>query len=491
MTAEREEPSLPARVITSSFWAVGANVAVAGVVVARSIVLARLLRVETFGVYALAASIVAVTSALPRFGLGSALLHRSDETSDEQHAARIHFTLIAGFSSLWAVTQLTIASRFTSGMLWTSIAVLTLSRVALHLSSTPQILLERRVTHRPIAAVRFVSASASAAIAMILAVEGYEIAALLAVDVTLSVAALTYFYLWRPSFGWHGPTVRYFLRFGSRSLAGNLLQESIVRADKLWIGVLMNRLALGLYSRAYAYSAASAGVLTRPLGRVSLGAYAELKDKRQELSRVVARTLGLVFRWTCMVTGVAMVAAPELVLLLIGSKWLPMVEPFRVLLVASVVHPINQSLSHLLVASGQPNRVMWIRLAQLAVLITALGLLGPRFGLVGIGVGVVANVACGLVLLLHSSRAHVDFSRKRVFVTPLVSWGASIALALLVDYALVEMAALASGLVKSSVFLGSFLVLLSLFEGPVLHRIIAESRAYLTPRGISSYEVER
>jgi O-antigen/teichoic acid export membrane protein len=186
-----------------------------------------------------------------------------------------------------------------------------------------------------------------------------------------------------------------------------------------------------------------------------------------------------------------MVAAPELVLLLIGSKWLPMVEPFRVLLVASVVHPINQSLSHLLVASGQPNRVMWIRLAQLAVLITALGLLGPRFGLVGIGVGVVANVACGLVLLLHSSRAHVDFSRKRVFVTPLVSWGASIALALLVDYALVEMAALASGLVKSSVFLGSFLVLLSLFEGPVLHRIIAESRAYLTPRGISSYEVER
>ncbi len=90
---------LARRSITSVSWNALANFSRIGILFVRSILLARLLPVETFGVYTSAAATVGLTSAIVGFGLGDAYLHRTLETEDESGAASIYFTLLMIFTT--------------------------------------------------------------------------------------------------------------------------------------------------------------------------------------------------------------------------------------------------------------------------------------------------------------------------------------------------------------------------------------------------------
>ncbi|HRO25678.1 MAG TPA: oligosaccharide flippase family protein, partial [Promineifilum sp.] len=125
--------SLAQRSITSVAWNVFANLFKIAILLVRSIWLARLLPVETFGVYALATSIVTFTGVIPMFGMASAFLHRSPETANEEQAAAVHFTLRLVLTSCWAGILILAAFLFTSAELRLALIVLTLLFSGLYL----------------------------------------------------------------------------------------------------------------------------------------------------------------------------------------------------------------------------------------------------------------------------------------------------------------------------------------------------------------------
>ena len=225
--------TLARRIIESSLWATAANAAAVCVILVRSIMLARLLPVEVFGVYAFAATVVGLTAVAARFGLDGALLHRSDETRDESRAAAVHFTLTASFSILWAAGLIAGASVFSEGDFLLALLVLTGSQIGTHLASTPRTLLQRRVTHQPLAWLRISGAVISTGIALGLARAGHGLWALLMIDATAAALSLIVLYLWRPVWRprllWDARAVRYFLSFGARNLLGRLLEEGFSR----------------------------------------------------------------------------------------------------------------------------------------------------------------------------------------------------------------------------------------------------------------------
>lgn len=95
--------SLARRTVTSVSWSVVANASMVVILVVRSILLARLLPVEVFGLYTGAGSIVGLSSILAGFGFISAFVHRAPETEDEGQAAAVYFTLQLLFTSCWAI----------------------------------------------------------------------------------------------------------------------------------------------------------------------------------------------------------------------------------------------------------------------------------------------------------------------------------------------------------------------------------------------------
>lgn len=456
--------SLAKRSVNSITWNASTNLIKIGVLLARSIVLARLLPVETFGVYALATSIVTFSGILPMFGMGSAYLHRAPETTDEEQAAAVHFTLRLLLTALWASALVLVAYLFADGALRIALTVLTLAFAGIYLTDTPKIILTRRVEHRRLAVLDLLTAILTTVAAVLMARQGLGLWALLGTDLVTVGVSVVGLYIWRPVWRprllWLGNTVRYYLRFGGQTMVGSALTEALDNVDDIWVGAYLGREQLGFYSRAFTFATYPRRLLAFPINMVAGGTYAELKEDRHRLSQAFFRTNALLVRSGFLMGGLLVLIAPEFVLLALGEKWLPMVPAFRLMTIFTLLDPIRITVSQVFVAAGKPEQIVRIRAVQLAALLAGLFLLGRAWGIVGVAVLINVVFLIGLLPLLHAAREYVDYSARKLFVAPSLAAAVGMAGALGAVWATCRLAICPNdgitGLIKSIVYVVFF-----------------------------------
>jgi len=442
--------SLYSRSITSAAWNMLVHLSRVVVLLIRSIILARLLPVEVFGIYAFASSVVTLTSAFPVFGMGGAFLHRAPESADEEQLAAVHFTLKAILTVIWVIILLVGSLIFTSGESKVALVLLTIVYGGIHLAQTPRLILTRRVVHRRLALMLFTDAVLSSLLAVALAWQGVTLWTLLATDVVTLFVTIFSLYLWRPVWkprlAWSKPVVQYLLSFGSRALPANVLLQALDRVDDLWTGLYLGDTALGFYSRAYSFATYQRFILGIPINLVAGGTYAELKGDRRRLSKAFFRTNAFLIRAGFFVGGLLALTAPEFIRLAIGEKWLPMLDAFRLMLIYTLLDPIKITVAAVLMASGSPGKVALARTIQLLVMLAGLVTLGPWLGISGVALAVDSMLIVGMVILFWQARTYVDFSLKRLFGVP----GLSLLIGIAVAYSLVAVPGLAGSDLRSA-----------------------------------------
>lgn len=480
MTAHHEP--LAARTARSFGWKVGANVTSVAVLAVRAVVLARLLEVATFGTYALAYALIRLTAVVAAMGFGEAMVHRSPETVDEDRAAASHFTLTLITTAGWLAVVAIAASLVADAGLRTALLVLGAATFLLHLARTPTLVLVRRVQHRRLAALELITAVLTTVVAIGLAVSGAELWALLATDLVTASAAVVVLYLWRPVWrprlAWSGGAVRYFVSFGARSLLANLSAQASERLDSLWTGVVLGTQPLGFYSRALTFAGYPRRVIANAVNAVSIGTFAELKHDVTRLAAAVREVNALLLWVGFCATGLLAVVSREFVVVVLGDRWLPMLTPFRLLLVFAVVAPIERSLANLLTAVGEPGAVGRARLVRLGVLAAGLLALGPRFGIAGVAVATSAAASVGVAVMLARARRHVEIRPAAVAGPPAATCLVSAAAALVA--AKLAAGPMTLGLVKGSVFATVFVAVFLIAVRrrlPALRALLAESDA--------------
>lgn len=417
--------NLARRSVASITWNAVASVVQVGVGVVRSILLARWLSVEVFGVYNMATSIVRLSAVVFGFGMNEAFLHRAAETEDEDHAAAVWFTLKLILSSVWFILIGLGAFQFAEGPDRIALLVIALAQWGMALTAVPRQILVRRVVHRRLALLQSVDLLLSAIVAIFLASRGVGLWALLCTDIVTIILSVYFLYIrqpvWRPYLAWSPSTVRYFLSFGSRSLLAQELLHALDRLDDLWTGAYLGRAALGYYSRAYAFATYPRTVLATSVNKVAGGTYAELAKNRKRLSRAFFRTNAFLVRSGFFLGGLMALVAPELIRLLLGTKWLPMLTAFRLMLIFTLLDPIKITVANLFVAVGQPDEIVKARLIQLAVMIIGLFSLGLTQGIAGVALSVDIMLVVGVAVLLWQARSHVDFSFWTLFSAPAIA----------------------------------------------------------------------
>jgi O-antigen/teichoic acid export membrane protein len=252
--------------------------------------------------------------------------------------------------------------------------------------------------------------------------QGITLWALLATDVIGAVIGWVMLYLWRPVWRprltWDRQVGGYLLRFGSRSFAAIVLQEALDKVDDLWTRGFLGTNDMGYYSRAYTFATYPRTILGQPVSAVASGTYAELKGQRRRLSQAFFRVNALLIRTGFFFGGILAVAAPEFILLVLGAKWLPMLDAFRLMLIYTLLDPIKLTIASVIGTSGAPEKVVRARFIQFLVLIAGLVTLGPRFGIAGVAVAVNLMLVIGILFLLWEARRFVDFSWLRLFAVP-------------------------------------------------------------------------
>lgn len=476
--------SLVQRSVRSIAWNSGANIFRVVILLIRSVLLARWLPVDVFGSYTFAVSLISITALFADFGLGGAFLHRSDATSDELVGAAQHFTLTLLFSSIWLVAMMGGILIFSDGEYRLALIVLTLTSAGMQLIKTPRLILTRRVMHRRLVITQIVNLLIITAVALYLAWRGADLWALLSTNIMGLVLGIIAWYgwrpVWKPKLVWSKSAVLYFLRFGSRNFIVNLLSQLLDRVDDIWTGIFLGQTSLGFYSRAYVFATYPRITLARPINAVTVGTYAELKGERQRLSQAFFRINALLIRSGFLFAGLLALVAPELISLLLGDKWLPMLPVFRLMLLYTLLDPIRLTVANLFIAVGKPEQVVQARILQLIVL--GVGLLVWGWKIEGVAVAVDLMLFLGIVLLLWRARAFVDYSSRQLFLVP------ALALALGLVAAFTSVMALESfvltewmvGGIKGILFTAVYSCILLLLERQELTRMIAFVSHHLT-----------
>ncbi|MGD8474429.1 MAG: oligosaccharide flippase family protein [Anaerolineae bacterium] len=486
--------SVARRSVTAAAWNIVSSLGRVVVLFVRSIILARLLPVEVFGIYAFAMSIVTLSSALPNFGMSGAFLHRAPESQDEKQLAAVHFTLKGLFTLVWAAVLLGVAMIFTRGETRLALMLLTVIYGGIHLAQTPRLILTRRVVHRRMALLQLVDALLSSILAIALAWKGVTLWALIGTDaVTLAVTIFGLYVwrpVWRPRVAWSPQVVRYLISFGSRILVADLLMRALDRVDDLWTGLALGETALGFYSRAYTFAIYPRFILARPINAVAGGTYAELKGDRIRLSKAFFRTNAFLVRTSFLLGGLLALVAPEFIRLALGEKWLPMLTAFRLMLVYTLFDPIKLTIADVLTASGAPGKVIRARAIQLTVLFAGLLTLGTWFGIAGVAIAVDAMLVVGIAILLWQVRAYVDYSIRGLFLIPGLALVVGVVLAsLVVAHPALQASDWITGAVKIVVFSCSYLGILLVLERREIPRYLRLLRQLLPGQGHDTPQV--
>lgn len=428
--------SIIQRSFRSFSWSAGAQVVVVGIGFARSVLLARLLNVDTFGIYAGATAIVGLLAIPATLGLNGAFLHRAPESEDEDHAAAVYLALQIAATFVWLVLMVAGALIFSSGPTQTAILVITIATVIEMIAYPAVAIIHRRVVIQRLAKLILVQTVVTSGVALLLAWNGVELWALLSSDVISALLAFAACYLWKPYWQPHiaidHKVIAYYLRFGIPYMASTLVEAALRHLDDLYVRYFVGVSELGYYSRAFTFANYPRNILAQPVSLVTGGAFAELAGDRVRLSKAFFRTSALLVRGSFLIGGLLVVLAPEMVAVLLGDKWLPMVPIFRLFALFTLLDPLRDVLGSLFVALGLPRQLLGYRLAQLGVLVVGLWLLGGRWGAEGVAVAVNLMLATGIVLMFYAVRSRLELRLIRLFGAPavglLLGWGILFAL---------------------------------------------------------------
>jgi O-antigen/teichoic acid export membrane protein len=132
--------------------------------------------------------------------------------------------------------------------------------------------------------------------------------------------------------------------------------------------------------------------------------------------------------------GLLALIAPEFIRVLLGEKWLPMLNAFRLMLVFTLFDPIKITIASVIgLAGGKPEWVLGARTAQLVLMLVGLFALRPSLGISGVAIAVDGMLVLGIGILFWRARSFVDFSLVRLFGVPTVALLAGGALSIYVS----------------------------------------------------------
>ncbi|MDL1859428.1 lipopolysaccharide biosynthesis protein [Betaproteobacteria bacterium PRO7] len=207
---------------------------------------------------------------------------------------------------------------------------------------------------------------------------------------------------------------RELFRFSGWTLVSNLITAGLQRGPQFAVGRGGGSEALGLYVVAADVGAMPTTELAAPMNRAAIPGYARLVHDRAALKETFLDIGGLVAVVAIPAgLGLASVAEPA-VQALVGDKWLGAVPLIQLLAVSGVFVACGSNLGSLFVALGRPRVNSSFLGLRLAVLLVALAAFVPHWGALGAAWAELTGAAASFAYAAWVTRQQADVSLRQL-----------------------------------------------------------------------------
>lgn len=384
-------PSTPAltdrSLLRSAWWMTGSNLVAQSLTYGSLIVLARWLSPNSFGTVAVATAIVGVGVLFVDQGTWGAVIVEP-ELSRADLTRALWRCLLTGvvLAVAMAAAASTVVDRFAAGGDAAAVAVIAICLPLHAVAVVPTALLQRSMQFGLLAGLTAVANVTSALVAVLVALDGLGLWALVARQLVLygtlavlsSVLCLPALRAHVPRSGHarrrHGQRIErwFFLFTVSHSVTSSL--------DKLIIGVFSNAGLVGMYSIAITIAMAPWTQFSAQVGKVLFAAAASQPESCSERTEQSVKLMSMLM---LPLLPVGILIAPTVLPGVLGPEWQPMVPVFQVLLVVGIGNAVINCIAEPLTGKGYMPFRAKVMVAQCVATVTALGILVPIGGILG------------------------------------------------------------------------------------------------------------
>lgn len=327
-----------------------------------TIVLARLLLPEDFGLIAMVTVVTALAALIKDLGLSSATV-QSETVSQDQ--ASLLFWINVGLSALVmvvvAASARLIARFFDEPRLVGIVIALSITFLIGGLTTQHIALMRRRMRYAAIAVVEIGGQVPGVVVAIILAANGWGYWALVIMQLVSASCTMILAWTvgrWRPSRPRRGIEARTLLAFGGFLTGFNFLNYFTQQSDKALIGWSMGAGELGVYSKAYALFKLPMKQLNPPFAAVALPVLSRLHRDPEHFRHYYYRAVQVLAYITIAPIAVVAASSDIVIPLVLGSQWEDASPIFRYLALGGIVTPLLWTAGWVQQARGRPDRML-------------------------------------------------------------------------------------------------------------------------------------
>jgi len=380
-----------------------------------SIMLARLLAPEIFGVFAIVSFIITFFAFFSDVGLGAALIQKKESLTPKDLA--VTFTLqqilvVAVVLLIYALSPL-IAAQYAlgEGGVWL-IRIFSVSLFLTSLKTIPSILLERRLKFGLLILPEIVEVVAFQVLAVGLAYLGFGVwSFIIGLLVRSFLGTLVLFWVspWRPRFAWDLKIAKRLVSFGVPFQLNGFIATIKDAVMPVFVGAVSGAAAVGYLNWALTFSKLPI-LFMSDIFRVTFPTYARIQHDRERLAKAISKTIRFTNLFLFPAVFMLAATAKPIVTLIFTDKWLPALPAFYLHLLGILVVGISNTFMDTFWAMGKTKIAV-----KLLVIYTVLNWatsvpLVYRYGFIGAMAGSVIVLLVSLPLTWYYMRKLVPLN---------------------------------------------------------------------------------
>jgi PST family polysaccharide transporter len=355
--------------------------------IAATMILARLLSPPEFGLVAMVTTIMGFLRIFNDAGLSTATIQREGITHAQ--VSNLFWTNIAlggAVTLILAALSPVIAwfyrePRLVSVTLALCLTFLLTSSAVQHLA-----LLKRQMRFKVIAAIQVSAAAAGILVGVGMAWFNFGFWSLVGMQLTTPLVTLVLalsFSRWRPQLPKRGHGTRSLLHFGAHLTASSFVWSLASGSDGLMIGRLFGAAPLGLYTRAGALLMRPVQQFMGPIEAVFVPTLSRLQTQPERYRKAVLRAYETIAAGSFLFTGLLLGLAHPLTVVVLGHKWEQAAPIFAAFTLVALYTPIGGVATWLLTSQGRGKDFLILSSLASTLLVLAF-FVGLPFGPVGV-----------------------------------------------------------------------------------------------------------
>lgn len=377
-----------------------------------SILIARLLMPEDYGVVAMLGVFLAVSQTFIDSGFGTALIRKVDRT-EEDFSTVFYFNIIVAilFYLILFLGAPLIAKFYNTPLLVPVTRVISLSLIISSLSGIHNSKLSIAIDFKSKAKASIISALLTGAVGLWLAYAGYGVWALVIQNLCLRIVwtAMLWIYVkWRPQLVFSWNSFKELFSFGSKLLASGLLDTIYNNLYTLVIGKAFSSSILGVYSKASSLAQFPSFNITSVVQTVSFPVLSTIQNEDNRLTIVYKRLLKLsAFVVFPLMIGLSSVADPFIKIIL-TDKWVGTIPILQILCFSMMWYPINAINLNVLQVKGRSDYFLKLEVIKKVQGVFFMCVTVPM-GIIAMCIGNIINTLINLIWNTYYTKKLINY----------------------------------------------------------------------------------